>query len=290
MPTLGEAALRALLQLDGFVPHTIETSVGAVALLSTEDPQAPGPPIVLVHGFAASGLQLVPLARALRGRFRRVVIPDLPGHGFSAQPKRLDPETLTAGTLEALAVLSQPPAVFFGNSMGGLAVTRFAAHAPEGVLGLVLCSPGGAPQDDAALAALKRRFHLQSHEEALAFVDDLFGRRHPLRQLIALGVRRRLAEPQFATLMDGVMPEILLQSSELAQLKAPVLLIWGEKDGILPKAQRDFFEAELPAGTVVHRPPQLGHSPALGNEAEIAAWIEEFVTGLGKDERAPSQG
>lgn len=283
---MGEHALRALLKLDGFLSQTIDTSVGAVRVLRTETPGAAGPPLILVHGFGASGLQLTPLARGLRGAFRRVLVPDLPGHGFSAQPTSLDADSLTRGTIEALDALSLPPAILFGNSMGGLAAARFAALRPERVRGLVLCSPGGAPVSEAELPDFKQIFQLNSHAEALAFVDGLFGRPHPLRQPIALGVRRRLREPQLVQLMGSVNPASMFSPEELARIQAPTLLIWGDRDGILPKHHRDFFEQHLPAGRQLRFPPDLGHSPALGDTDKLVSWITTFAEGI---TQSPSQ-
>ena len=45
-----------------------------------------GPPIVLLHGLGSCSADYVPLMRMLRARHRRVLAPDLPGHGRASVP------------------------------------------------------------------------------------------------------------------------------------------------------------------------------------------------------------
>jgi putative sterol carrier protein len=45
-----------------------------------------GPPVVLLHGLAATKLSYLPLLPAL-ARNHRVIVPDLPGHGESTKPR-----------------------------------------------------------------------------------------------------------------------------------------------------------------------------------------------------------
>jgi pimeloyl-ACP methyl ester carboxylesterase len=57
----------------------------------------------------------------------RIVIPDLPGHGFSDAPPSLDAQGFQQGVLDALdAVTAAQPALVFGNSLGGYAALRYA--------------------------------------------------------------------------------------------------------------------------------------------------------------------
>jgi magnesium chelatase accessory protein len=96
-----------------------------------------GPPILLLHGFGGAAWNYSELAPLLAGR--RLVIPDLPGHGGS--PPLLAPSI--AGFADAVAALLDEPAGVFGHSMGGAVALRLAERHPELVRGLVLAASAG---------------------------------------------------------------------------------------------------------------------------------------------------
>lgn len=102
-----------------------------------------GPTVLLLHGFggAASNWTLV-APRLVTGR--RVLVPDLPGHGGSAAlaapPETLDPfADRTAALLETCGA----PAIVVGHSMGGVVALRLAVRHPRLVRGLLLAGCAG---------------------------------------------------------------------------------------------------------------------------------------------------
>src|SRR5262249_54124687 len=105
-----------------------------------------GDPVVLVHGFGVSGTYMLPLARALAGRFS-VFVPDLPGYGRSERPAApLGIRGLAdarAGCLDALG-LDRPALV--ANSLGCQIVTRLAVARPDRAGPLVLIGPTIDPE------------------------------------------------------------------------------------------------------------------------------------------------
>jgi pimeloyl-ACP methyl ester carboxylesterase len=102
-----------------------------------------GPPIVLVHGLggAAGNWRLIGPALAVG---RRVIVPELPGHGGSAS---LDGATSLDPFAEALLAVAEAegamPAPWIGHSLGGLIALRAAALRPEAVTGLVVAAAAG---------------------------------------------------------------------------------------------------------------------------------------------------
>jgi len=102
-----------------------------------------GPPVILVHGLGglASNWRLVAPALALE---RRVIIPELPGHGASG---RLDGATSLDPFADAvLAVVEAEgaaPAPWVGHSLGGLVALRAAVKRPDAVTGIVLAAAAG---------------------------------------------------------------------------------------------------------------------------------------------------
>jgi pimeloyl-ACP methyl ester carboxylesterase len=102
-----------------------------------------GPPIVLVHGLGgmASNWRLV--APELAGE-RRVIVPELPGHGGSAPLEGAQSIDPYADALLAVADAEDAvPAPWVGHSLGGLVGLRAALRRPDAVTGLVLAAGAG---------------------------------------------------------------------------------------------------------------------------------------------------
>lgn len=261
----------------GFVTREIETSVGPTHVL-----EAPGqgdlPPVVLLHGFAASGTQMLPLLVRLQKSVRKLIVPDLPGHGFSAEPStELESEGLRSGLFETLDAVIDEPVVLFGNSMGGYAAIAYALQGRPSVQRLILCSPGGAGMAQAQLDEFRKVFDVNSHGEALQFVDRLLGKRSAARHIMAMSVRRRFTNTYLRNLMASLTPDDLLSGADLQTLNMPILMVWGQRDRILPDHNREFFRAHLPSHTHIIEPAELGHSPYLESPAALTRHILRFL-------------
>ena len=97
-----------------------------------------GPLLLLLHGFGGSAWnfsELLPLLGA-----RRVLIPDLPGHGGSAA---LPAAPTLAAYADAVAACVDEPVDVFGHSMGGVVALRLAERRPDLVRRLVLAAAAG---------------------------------------------------------------------------------------------------------------------------------------------------
>lgn len=283
MAGLSDHLARATLQARFFRSRRVTTSIGHMHLL---DAHGHGrlPPLVLLHGLSSTGVHYLPLVGHLRPHVRRLLLPDLPGHGFSDAPAGgMRHDTLAVGLRDTLDAVLDEPAVIFGNSLGAIAAIRYARLRPERVRGLFLCSPGGAPMAREDLARFLDTFRVESHAAAVAFVDRMFGRRSPYRHVLAWGVRKRMHHPTVRSLLDAASPEGMLSGEELADLKMPVFVSWGRRDGVLPREQLDFFRDNLPPHAVVDEPAHHGHSPYLEDARGVGRAIVDF---LGDVERA----
>ena len=105
------------------------------------------PPVVLVHGLGGAASNWRAVAPALARR-RRVIVPELPGHGGSgAFPDAATLDlTLDPYAEAVLAVLEHEdalPAPWVGHSLGGSVALRAAVRRPEAVTGLVLAAAAG---------------------------------------------------------------------------------------------------------------------------------------------------
>jgi pimeloyl-ACP methyl ester carboxylesterase len=286
MPSLLDRAMRVSLERRrGFTSRTVATSKGGVHVLI--GPRRAGPTLVLLHGMSASGVSYGPMLPHLLERVGRVVLPDLPGHGFSARPTKIDAEVVQGGLVEALDRVLDEPAFVFGNSLGGFVATRFALARPERVRGLVLASPAGTPSTQDEIDEVKRTFAVRGHRDALAFLDRLLARPDPrLRHVFALALRARFADPLIRALLDSVEVGAGIADHELRSLRPPTLLVWGAHDRILPERHRDFYREHLPAHAQRETPARFGHSPHLDNPRAIServlAFIDEVVASEGQ--------
>lgn len=267
---------RTSLHLNGYRSRRVATAAGRVHVLEARG-GGPLPPVVLFHGITSAGVHFLPLLHRLRGRVRHLIAPDAPAHGFSDAPPVMRPEMLKDAMIEAMDAVIREPCVVFGNSMGGLAAIHYALARPERVRGLILCSPSGAYMDEADLRRFVRGFDLDSHEDALDFVDRLFARRNRMRHLFAWGVRRNFSDPRVKKLLSATAPGDLLRPEQLAALRMPVLLLWGRDERILPRDHYEFFRRHLPAHTRIEEPDGLGHAPYLDDPRAVARQILTFA-------------
>jgi len=102
-----------------------------------------GPPLVLVHGLGGCAANWRAIAPAFAPE-RRVIVPELPGHGGS-EPlpgvSSLDP--FAEAVLTVLEAEDALPAPWVGHSLGGLVGLRAAVRRPEAVTGIVLAAAAG---------------------------------------------------------------------------------------------------------------------------------------------------
>ena len=114
-----------------------------------------GPPLLLLHGLAATAWSWAPVARRLRDA-AHVLAPDLRGHGLSDSPRA--GYDLPSLAFDALTVLSAngygasvggPPALVAGHGLGALVAATLAAESPDSVAGLALVDAGWEALEEA---------------------------------------------------------------------------------------------------------------------------------------------
>lgn len=215
------------------------------------------PPVLLVHALAASWRWWRPVLPHL-GRGREILLPDLPGFGGSpGLPCPIpDQARILAATLDHLGIAA---AHVVGHSMGGAVSAELAARYPERVVSLVLVDSAGWPfrAFPHYLGRLAQPWSWCRPSFIPTLVSDVI-RTRPLR--LAVGIRRLL--------VYDIRPA-------LPAIAVPTLVVWGEKDRLLPsEAGRDIARS-IP-GARLETLRGAGHIVPADRPAELARLLEDF--------------
>lgn len=231
-----------------------------------------GTPVVLLHGLGGSSDWWRRNVEAL-AREHLVCAVDLIGQGrnrFFVRRSRL-PKTLEeiAELLGRwIAAAFDGPVHLVGNSMGGHIALHVAARRPELVRSLVLVDATGVPF---ALAPSAHVRNLIAPAGAFSFAQllarDLF-RTGPASALLSLA---RLMRDDARPLM--------------AAIRAPVLLVWGEHDPLVPLTYARQMAQAMPQARLVVI-PRAGHVPMWDNAAAFNEAVTAFLRQAdGKDQQ-----
>jgi pimeloyl-ACP methyl ester carboxylesterase len=177
---------------------------------------------------------------ALRDEFPVVAI-DLPGHGErSAQPWSLS--TATEIIASAVDSLDRGPALVVGHSLGGYASLEFARRCPEQLRGLILAGASASTRGlwTAPYGWVARLVPRIPADRLARWNDRLLRRLYP-REVVEATIRSGYA---FHTL-PAAWAEVLgrFDAGAMRYVKAPVLILNGEKDAVFRSGEADFARA-----------------------------------------------
>ncbi|WP_055690445.1 alpha/beta fold hydrolase [Streptomyces prasinus] len=232
-------------------------------------------PIVLVHGTRFSAGQWSVQLAALRDEFPVAAV-DLPGHGErSAQPWSLS--SATGIIASAVDSLGRGPALVVGHSLGGYAALEFARCRPERLRGLVLA---GASASTRGLSAVPYRWVAglvpRLPAERLARWNDRLLRRLYPPEVVEETIRSGYA---FHTL-PAAWGEVLgrFGAEAMRHVKAPVLILNGEKDAVFRSGEADFARAHPHAR--VELIPRAGHLANFDDPDAFTDAVRRFAQQL----------
>ena len=239
--------------------------------------------VVLVHGLAGSAHSWVPLLAELARRRdgRRIIVPDLLGHGSSAAPwADHSLGGYATGIRDLLAALGHTHATIVGHSFGGGIAAQFAFQFPQQCDRLVLIDSGGLGREvspwlrAATLPGAELVLPLLTHRrvvDAVLRVGRLAGR-------VAPGISPSAGEAarSFASLADRSHRRAFMHTTRSVvdaggqRVRAtdrlhlaeglPTLIAWGTADTMIPVEHAHRAHALL-RGSELALFPGAGHYP-----------------------------
>ncbi|MEZ0089106.1 alpha/beta fold hydrolase [Streptacidiphilus sp. EB129] len=255
-----------------------------------------GRPVLLLHGVARSLDDWSEQHDLLSGEYR-VISVDLAGFGGS---QRLTEPTTLPGLARAvgefLDVLGvDEPVRVAGNSLGGAVAMRLAVQSPDRVHSLLLVNSAGFGREVTAtlrvlairplgrtLLRPSRRASVMA--ERSIFHDRTFATPARVDRALRLAGRPDGASVMLETLHSlggirgirgidaGWRRELL---AAVAPLDLPTMVVWGDRDLILPAHHLDAARAAFPRART-HLFPRTGHMPQIERSEELAKLALEF--------------
>jgi pimeloyl-ACP methyl ester carboxylesterase len=257
-----------------------------------------GPVVVLVHGITSTSATWAKVVPYLAERFT-VVAPDLLGHGESAKPRGdYSLGAYASGIRDLLFALGHERATFVGHSLGGGVAMQLAYQFPEHCERLVLVSSGGLGRE---ITVLLRAASLPGSELVLPLLvnEQLVGAGRFVGRLLGragLRVHTDVGEVLrgHASLADGEARSAFLHTLRtivdargqrvdatdrlyLAE-SIPFLIMWGERDPIIPAAHGRAAHGLVP-GSRLELFPGAGHFPHLDDPLRFVRLLTDFIDG-----------
>jgi len=279
---------------------------------------ARGPLLVMVHGLGGSLVNWAAVAPLLTHTCRVVAL-DLIGFGHTQASTHST--SVTANQLMLQRFLSEVtggPVILVGNSMGAVITTLQAARDPRSVAAMVLIDPalpvriGSTPDPLVAAgfgmyavpplgrALIRTRRRLRTPEQLamdilrLCCVDPTRVPAAVLEQHLDVARARRGypgADQQFLDAARSLMGVLARPSSfraALRSVRAPVLLLHGEKDRLVPIGAARAIAADNPSWRF-RVASDAGHVPQLEVPEWTAGHILDWLAADAKDAAAAAR-
>lgn len=218
-----------------------------------------GKPVLCLHAIGHGARDFEELASLVGDTFEVIAL-DWPGQGLSPADGNIPTAAHYEHVLKAaMDALKLERAILIGNSIGGAAALRFAAHAPERVAALVLCDTGGL----VALTPFARFVVLtgaaffaagERHAKWFAGAFRFYYRRMVLPRARAQGERIIASGYEIAGLLRQAWEGFAQDEADIRALvprvQCPVFIAWAKSDRVIlwslcAKAARQFRDVRI---------------------------------------------
>ncbi|KZS58814.1 alpha/beta hydrolase [Mycobacterium kansasii] len=253
--------------------NRLQRDDGITLALRVHNPQAPGVPLLLTHGFGATAGMWDPNIDALSVD-RSVIVWDQRGHGGSDAPEDMDRYSEQISVADMAAVLDTAGAdraVLGGMSLGGYLSLAFHLAHPQRVAALVLVDTGPGYRNDAARdnwnAWVERRAQRLERGEALTDMSpELAQAVHQHPEGLPRSARGVMAQKDARVI------------TSLDSITVPTLVVVGAQDTDF-LASADYMARKIPRARKVVI-DNAGHAANMDQPGAFNAAVREFLDRL----------
>ena len=261
---------------------TVELSK-QVKLQYVEQGNPLGLPLILLHGYADSWHSFKRVLPYLPKSIRAFALTQR-GHGNASRPVTgYHSRDFSMDLAAFMDTLELETAVVAGGSSGGIIARRFAIEHPNRTLGLILVGsplalkdkPGVLALWDSTISKLKDPIDPSFVRE---FVKSQLAQQVP-QAFLRTVIKENLKVPArvWRATLKGLLEDD--SSDKLKNIKAPTLIVWGNKDGIIPRSDEETLQKRI-AGSQLVVYPSAGHALYWEEPARFASDIVAFVEHL----------
>ncbi|HTQ12575.1 MAG TPA: alpha/beta hydrolase [Rhizomicrobium sp.] len=249
-----------------------------------------GPVLLLLHGSNASFLTWEPWSKILSGEYRVIAV-DLPGHGLTgATPCHDYSQEGMVAFVDAFARKEGLKSfALAGNSMGGGVAARFAEEHPGEVSKLILVDAAGMPSKGGSAVPLAFRLarvpvaneillHITPRSLVTEGLNDAIVHKEIItgKMVDSYWDFARMAGTREATLERFNTPYDNAVAANIAAIRAPTLILWGEEDRLIPVEAAYKFHKAIPGSRLIVY-PKTGHIPMEEVAARSAGDVRAFL-------------
>jgi len=235
-----------------------------------------GPVVLILHGWGGSSDSWLNVQEILVKNGYQVIVPDFPGFGKSENPPTpWGIKEYTDFVFNFVNQLKLDQIFLLGHSFGGRIAIRFTTLYPEKVKRLILSNSAGIKAKPDLKACLI--FLLVKWGNALFKKKVLVEFKDYARNFLYFFLRKRdyvKANEFMKKSMKKVIEEDLLP--DLPKIKNNTLIIWGNKDKMVPVKFAKVFKEKIKNSQLIVF-PNVGHSPHLETPEKLAQTILDFL-------------
>jgi pimeloyl-ACP methyl ester carboxylesterase len=246
-------------------------------------------PIVLIHGTGASLHTFDAWTNSLKSS-RRVLRMDLPAFGLTGPFLNADYSIENYVDFIDKFLRSQgiQSCVLGGNSLGGNIAWQFTAKYPERVSKLILIDAAGYPFESASVPLAFRMGKIPVLNEIFTFITPRSVIRKSVENVYVdkSKVSEELVDRYFEltlragnrqAFVDRMSNEKGISPIELIPaIKQPTLILWGDRDFLIPVESAERFHKDLPNDTLVVL-TNLGHVPMEEDPSTSLQAVLDFL-------------
>jgi pimeloyl-ACP methyl ester carboxylesterase len=246
-------------------------------------------PIVLIHGTGASLHTFDAWSNGLQKKYRLITM-DLPGFGLTGPfpDRNYSMDHYVKFVEKFLDSMGVSKCIIGGNSLGGAVAWQFSAKNPQMVSKLILIDAAGYPLKSESVPVAFRVARIPVLNKVLTFITP--------RGMVRSSVENVYADPSKVTealvdryfkltlregnrqaLVDRMSTEGHMDYADMIKgIRHPTLVLWGEKDLLIPVSYAHRFHSDLPNSKLVIL-ESMGHVPMEESPEESLVPVLDFL-------------